>query len=146
MLTGWSVKSTNVAAPAAGPPAAETSVELAQFDARLAALMGFVQLDFTDRAWLVPFVGVGAGCEWLTLDAEDDQTGLKSEANYANMAWQAYIGIGLRLTSKVRPNSELYYNAGSLNRDVIDASGHTWREAVDVNGVGLRVGLDSIFE
>jgi hypothetical protein len=62
------------------------------------------------------------------------------------MAWETYTGIGLRLTSRVRLNSELFYTGGSLQRKVPDSSGRIWREAIDVNGVGLRVGLDSIFE
>ena len=67
------------------------------------------------------------------------------EATYGNIAWETYAGIGLRLTSEVRLNGELFYNGGSLERGVVDSSGRAWREAVDVNGVGLRVGVDSKF-
>jgi hypothetical protein len=68
-----------------------------------------------------------------------------STATYGNIAWEGYAGMGLRLTSEVRLNGELFYNGGSLERGVVDASGRSWREAVGVNGVGLRVGVDSNF-
>ena len=146
MLTGWTLKRTGVDAPAGGPQGSESSVELARVDAQLVPLMAFMQVDFTDKAWLVPFVGIGAGYEWLAIAAEDHRTGQTSEARYGNVAWETYAGIGLRLTGRVRLNSELFYNGGSLERKVLDANGRTLREAVDVNGVGARVGLDMIFE
>jgi opacity protein-like surface antigen len=146
MLTGWTLKSTKVEAAAGGLLGSESSVEVARADASLVPLMGFMQVDFTDRSWLVPFVGIGAGYEWLALTAEDHRTGLTSETNYSNVAWETYAGIGLRLTSKVRLNSELFYNGGSLKRTVLDSSGRVLPEAVDVNGVGARMGLDMIFE
>ena len=146
MLAGWTLKGSSVEAPAVGLQSFESHVELARVEARLVPLMGFMQVDLTDRSWLVPFVGIGAGYEWLTLDVEDHRTGLKSEVTYSNVAWQTYTGVGLRLTSKVRLNSELFYNGGWLKRKVLDSGGRTWDEAVDVSGVGARVGLDMIFE
>jgi opacity protein-like surface antigen len=146
MLTAWTLKRARVEAPTDGPQNGESDVELARVEARLVPLMGFMQVDFTDKSWLVPFVGIGAGYEWLVLNAEDHRTGQQSEAKYSNVAWETYTGVGLRLTSKVRLNSELYYNGGLLGRNVLDPSGRAWREAVNVNGVGARVGLDMIFE
>jgi opacity protein-like surface antigen len=146
MLTGWTFKNTSVEAPTGGLQSNESHVELARVEARLTPLMMFMQVDLTDRSWLVPFAGIGAGYEWLRVDAEDHRTGQKSVVKYGNVAWEAYTGIGLRLTSRVRLNNELFYNGGSLESSVLDSSGHTWREAVHVNGVGARVGLDMIFE
>ncbi len=146
LLTGWTSRSTRLEAPAAGQQGLESQVELAQVDAHLVPLMGFMQVDLTDKLWLVPFVGVGAGYEWLVLNAKDYRTGTESKATYANVAWETYAGVGLRLTSKVRVNGELFYNGGALDRNVLDASGRTWQEVVHMNGVGARVGLDMIFE
>ena len=146
VLAGWTFKRTTVEAPADGLQSSDAQVELARAEARLVPLMAFMQVDFTDRAWLVPFAGIGAGYEWLALGAEDHRTGLKTEARYCNVAWQTYAGVGLRLTNKVRLNNELFYIGGSMQRKVMDASGRVWREAINANGVGLRVGLDMIFE
>jgi hypothetical protein len=145
MLSGWMMKSKKLQAPADGVQGNESLVELARFDAHLLPVMGFMQVDLTARSRLVPFAGFGAGYEWLTLEATDHRTGLKTSASYGNVAWETYAGMGLRLTSEVRLNGELYYNGGSLERDVVDASGRAWREAVNVNAVGVRVGVDSKF-
>jgi len=145
MLTGWAFKRSKLEAPG-GPEDADSHVELARVDANLVPLMGFMQVDLTDRSRLVPFFGFGVGYEWLMLHALDHQTGLQTKARYANVAWETYAGIGLQLTSLWRLNSELYYNGGSLERKVVEPSGAVRREAVNVNGVGLRVGVDMKFD
>ena len=146
LLARWTMKRTRVEAPTGDVQASEPYVELARVDAYMVPLMGFLQVDLTDRAFLVPFAGAGLGYEWLVIDAEDYRTGAKLHSNYANIAWEGYVGMGVRLTSRVRLNSELFYHGGSLKRNVLDAQGRTWREVVDVDGVGARLGLDMIFE
>jgi hypothetical protein len=144
LLTGFASNSKRLDAPI--DALSRESVELARVDAHLVPLMGFMQVNFTEKAWLVPFVGIGGGYEWLNVDAKDHRTGQAFTTTYGNVAWETYGGVGLRLTSKVRVNGELFYNGGSLERSVFDASGRKWREAVSVNGVGARVGLDMVFE
>ena len=145
LSTGWTYKRKTLEAPAEGPLGSESSVELARLEANLVPLMGFMQVDLTGKSRLVPFVGFGAGYEWLVLEAKDQRTGQASTAVYGNVAWETYAGIGLRLTNEVRLNGELFYNGGSLERGVSDPSGQAWREAVRVNGAGVRVGVDSNF-
>jgi hypothetical protein len=146
LLTGLTLKSESLEVPVDGLQGSESQLELARVDANLVPVMGFIQIDLTERFWLVPFVGIGAGYEWLVLHTKDHRTGKESTASYANVAWETYGGVGLRLNSKVRVNGELFYNGGSMERGVHDASGRTFREAVDVNAVGARVGLDMAFE
>lgn len=145
LSTGWTFKRKTLEAPGEGLQGGESSVELARFDASLVPVMGFMQVDLTGSSRLVPFVGFGAGYEWLSLEAKDHRTGQSSSATYGNLAWETYAGIGWRLTSGVRLNAELFYNGGSLERSVSDPSGRAWREAVGVNGVGARLGVDSNF-
>jgi hypothetical protein len=102
-------------------------------------------VDLTDR-FLVPFFGFGVGYEWLMLHSFDHRTGAQEKSRYANLAWQTFAGVGLQLTTIWRVNGELYYNGGSLEREVRLPDGTVQREAVDVNGVGLRVGLDMKFD
>jgi hypothetical protein len=54
--------------------------------------------------------------------------------------------MGLRLGKQLRLNGEAFYNGATLKRDLIDQSGLTWKELVDLDGVGVRLGLDIIFE
>lgn len=121
-------------------------VELARVDAKLYPVMGFLQVDLTDRFFLVPYLGIGAGYEWLVIDALDHRTATSSRATFAGFAWESYGGAGLRLNSRMRVTGELYYNGGLLKRRVVDESGHPWFEAVESNGIGMRVGMDMIFE
>jgi opacity protein-like surface antigen len=146
MLTGWSFKRTRLEAPVTGPQGEESTVELARTDANLVPLMAFMQVDFTDRRMLVPFVGFGAGYEWLTLHAVDHQTGAQSKVDYGNLAWETYAGVGLRFAKIWRLNSEVYYNGASLENQVPNPDGSILREAVHVNGVGVRFGLDMEFQ
>jgi len=146
LLSGWTLKSKKLETPSDGPESGDSRVELGRFDAHLVPVMGFMQVNFTAKSRLVPFVGFGGGYEWLILDGKNHQTGQTSKATYGNVAWETYGGVGIRLNSEVRLNSELFYNGGSLERDAGDATGRIWREAVHVNGVGVRVGVDMVFE
>jgi hypothetical protein len=144
MLTGWSFKRAQQQGPTAEDP--ETNVELARVDANLVPLMGFMQVDLTEKSWLIPFFGFGVGYEWLMLHSFDHQTGVQVKDRYANVAWETYAGIGLQLNTIWRLNSELYYNGGSLEKKFVQPDGTVQRQAIDVNGVGLRVGLDMKFD
>ena len=146
VLTGWTMKRKKVDEPVNATSTVDPRVVVGQTEASLVPVMAFLQMNFTESARLVPFVGIGAGYERLVINNRDDRTGLTSSATYDNLAWEGFGGVGLRLTSKVRLNGELFYNGGALERGVVDADGHAWREAVFVNGVGLRAGLDMVFE
>jgi hypothetical protein len=145
LLTGYAYKGWRLEAPTADTPNGQSHVALARTDARLIPLMGYAQIDLTETFFLAPFVGIGVGYEWLTLHKSDYVTGQESTAPYGNFAWEGYIGLGVRLKPKVRLNTELFYNGGSLERRVFDPDGSMWREAVHVNGVGARVGLDMVY-
>ena len=146
LLTGWTFNSRRLMAPADGLQGGESDVELARVNAGLVPVMGFIQVNLTEKFFLVPLLGVGAGYEWLLIDAKDHRTGQETKAHYGSIAWEAYGGVALRLNSKVRVNGELFYNGGSLERSVLNPTGGAWREAVHVSGVGARFGLDMVFE
>ena len=144
LLTGYSFKRAKSEGATGADP--DANVELASVDAQLVPLMGFMQVDLSDRSWLVPFFGFGVGYEWLLLHSFDHQTGVQAKARFANVAWETYGGIGLQLNTIWRLNSELYYNGGSLERKAVQDDGSVQRQAVDVNGIGVRVGLDMKFD
>jgi len=107
--------------------------------------MLFLQVNLTEKRFLVPIAGAAAGYEWFMLTANDYRTGQSAKATYANFAWEGWGGLGMRLDKTVRLDGELFYNGGSLERTVTDSSGNSWLEAIDLNGIGARVGLDIQF-
>jgi hypothetical protein len=145
LLSGCTWKRTSLDQPTQDPANPGPRVELAQVDARLIPLMGFVQVRLPEKVRLSPVLGVGAGYEWLALDVLDHRTGVEYKTTYGNMAWEAFGGLALRLNGIWRLNGEVFYNGGALQRKVLDANGRAWFEAVHVNGVGVRVGPDMDF-
>jgi len=80
------------------------------------------------------------------LKATDYRTDESASATYSNFAWEGWGGIGMRLGPDMTLDTEVFYNGGSLERTVTDAtSGESWTEAVHANGAGARVGLNFLF-
>jgi hypothetical protein len=86
------------------------------------------------------------GYEWLMLEATDYRTQTANTATYSNWAWEGWGGLGIRLGKQLRLNGEAFYNGATLKRDVSDPNGLIFKELVNLDGVGLRLGLDIIFE
>lgn len=146
LLTGWTFNTRRLMGPGSGPEGSGSDVELARVDAQLVPVMAFLQVNFTEKFFVVPLAGIGAGYEWLLVDSQDHRTGAETSTYYGSPAWEAFGGVAVPVSRGVRLNGELFYNGGSLERTVPGPDGGTWREAVHVNGVGLRVGLDMVFE
>ena len=146
VLTGWTYSSKRLLEPVdSGLPGFEPEVELASVQAHLIPAMAFLQVTLTQKFPIAPYVGIGAGYEWLVLHAQDHRVEADTSVTYGNWAWTWYAGAGLRLSDGVRVDGEVFYNDGTLGRDVTDASGATRRELVDADGVGARVGLHIIY-
>jgi hypothetical protein len=145
LLGGWTFRRKNLEEPVNGLPGLKPHLVLARIDGHLVPAMLFLQVNLTEKRSLVPYAGIAAGYEWFSILANDYRTSEKAWRMYSNWAWEGWGGIGLRLGENLRVDGELYYNGGSLERDVTDASGRSWLEAVDMNGVGARVGMDILF-
>jgi len=147
VMGDWNFKVKSLLEPVpAALPGFEPSIELARIDAQLIPAMMFLQVKLTNQFPIVPYMGVGAGYEWLLLSAHDYRTEAEAHKTYANYAWQGFGGLGLRLSPGVRLDGELFYNGALLKRDVTDElTGVTWSETVDANGVGARVGLNAVY-
>ena len=144
-LTGWTFRRKNLEQPVPGIPGLKPGLVLARADGQLVPMMVFLQVNLTEKRFLVPIAGAAAGYEWFMLTANDYRTGQSAKATYANFAWEGWGGLGMRLDKTVRLDGELFYNGGSLERTVTDSSGNSWLEAIDLNGIGARVGLDIQF-
>jgi outer membrane protein W len=144
VLTGYTLQRKDQTADVNSLPGTQPKRVLARSDAQLVPLMGFLRVNFTQKFWLVPYFGVGAGYEWLSYKATDYQTDVTNSSTFSNWAWEGWVGMGLRLGQSLRVNGEIFYNGASLEREVVDENAQTWKEVVDLNGVGARVGLDLI--
>ena len=140
LLVDCTFERKNLEQPVNGLPGLQPNLILARADGMLVPAMLFFEVSFTEKRFLVPYAGIASGYEWLMLKANDYRTGASASATFANVAWQGWGGLGIRLDQGLRVDVELNYNGGSLERDATDGSG--LREAVRVNGVGARVGLD----
>jgi len=145
LLVDWALERKNLEQPVNSLPGLQPHLILARAEGHLVPAMLFVQVNLTEKRYLVPYAGIAAGYEWLFLKASDYRTDEAASATFANWAWQGWGGIGLRLDPGLRVDFELSYNGGSLQRDVLDSNGRPMQEAVSVNGVGAKVGLDILF-
>ena len=91
---------------------------------------------------LVPYAGIGAGYEWLLLSAQDYETGLNYDATFGGWGWQAWAGLGISLGKSVRMTGEIFSNQADVERDVLDDTGISFTERVNLDGTGMRFGLN----
>jgi len=146
LLADWNFKQKSLLdTTSSSLPGYQPKVLLAKVDAHLIPTMLFLQVKLTNKFPIVPYAGVGAGYEWLILRSNDYRTDETRVTTFANWGWQTYAGMGLRLSDKLRFDGEMFYNGGSLERDITDQNGTAWREVVDAEGVGARIGLDIVY-
>jgi opacity protein-like surface antigen len=146
VLTGWTYHTKSLYdTVASGPPGLSPRTVLATGTAHLIPAMVFLQVTLTQKLPIVPYAGIAAGYEWLHLAAKDYRTDADTSLTYANLAWEWYAGVGLKLSRSVRVDGEVYYNGASLTRDVPGVNNRTLKEAVDMDGAGARIGLNIVY-
>ena len=119
--------------------------ELSSVSSDLVPLMGFIQVApvGTHQG---PYVGLAGGYQALFISAEDFSTGQDFNATYDGWGWQFYGGYAFPLSGVSRLTIEGFTNTGDLDRKVDDpTTGVTYREIVDVGGVGVRGGVSWSF-
>ena len=127
--------------PGPGGTVITTRSDLARSSSDLVPLMAFIQVSAGDNE-IVPYFGAGAGVEVLHLAATNFQTGEEFDGTFSGFGWQIWGGVGMPLSGRTKLNAEAFYNAAELSRDVEDvATGQQFRETVDMDGAGMRVGL-----
>jgi hypothetical protein len=144
-LLGWTFERKNLEEPVNSLPGLQPQRILARVDGQLVPAMAYIQVDLNETRFLMPYAGIAAGYEWLSLKAHDYRTDETASTTFKNFAWESWGGVGLRLGPDMTFDSEIFYNGGSLERDATDSSGQSWREAVHINGVGGRVGVNFMF-
>ena len=128
--------------PAPGGTTITVRQDLSRSSSDLVPMMGFIQVSGDASMQAIPYFGAGAGLEVLHLSAQNFQTGEEFDGTFTGFGWQLWGGVGMLLSGRTRLNVEAFYNGSELSRDVDDAfSGQTFRETIDMNGAGARVGL-----
>jgi hypothetical protein len=145
VLTGWTFERKDRTQNTSTLPGTAPQLLLARLDGHLVPAMGFLQVNITQKSWLHPYFGVGVGYEWLTIEGTNYETQETGTMTFDNIAWEGWAGMGFRLGKDLRIDGELFYHGASLERDVTDDTGETWKEIVNLNGVGARFGIDIIF-
>ncbi len=95
---------------------------------------------------IAPYFGVGAGWEFLNVQAVDYTNGFAYEADYDGPGWQVYAGADFELAPRFRLNAEVFHNGATVERRVVDPyAGAAYDERIDVDGNGARMGLSFAF-
>lgn len=141
LLGGWTFHRKNLEEPISDLPGLRPQRILARADGHLVPAMLFLEVNLTETRYFAPYGGIAAGYEWFHLRATDFRTGEIGWARFSNYGWETWGGLGLRLDQSSRLDFEVFYNGGSLEREVTDENGDTWKEALHVDGVGARVGV-----
>jgi len=105
-------------------------------------LIAFAQISADDDMPIIPFFGIGGGYEFMSLSGDDFQNNTSFDATYGGWGWQLWGGAAYPLSGRSRLTGELYVNNAELGRDVTDnVTGVGYRETVNANGIGVRVGI-----
>jgi hypothetical protein len=150
-LLDWQYRSESNTVPISSNPGPggttiNNSVDLGSGTASLVPWMGFLEISPVPRSPISPYVGIAGGYEWLYLHASRSDIPVAFNANYGGWGWQAWGGIGFRLAPEVRLTGEVYGNFCEVWRNAFDTDlNAVTRETVNVNGAGVRGGLQFLF-
>ncbi len=116
--------------------------ELSHSTADLVPLMAFVQVSGDENMPVIPFGGAGVGYEWLVVSG-DDQFGSNFDATFGGFGWQAWGGAAIPLSGQTRLSGEVFYNGSEPenNDDFVTENGDPATVKVNMNGLGMRIGL-----
>ena len=110
-------------------------------DTDLLPLMGIVRLKFPIAPQFTPYVGGGAGYEWLWIEGTD-QDGVPFSNDYAGFGAQLMGGVNVWASPTVGLYGEATYNFSTLEFDYFDpALNAQIEEQVDMDGLAVHGGL-----
>lgn len=116
-------------------------IETQSVDTDLVPLMGIVRVKFPLTPQFQPYVGGGAGYEWLVVDGVDSQ-GNSFSNDYGGFGAQVMAGINLAASPSTALYAETVYNFSTVHADFYDPFVNAVvRESVDFDGLALHGGL-----
>ena len=119
----------------------QQSVETQSVDTDLLPVMGIVRLKFPVAPQFTPYVGGGAGYEWLWVQGTDSN-GVPFSNDYAGFGAQLMGGVNVMASQSVGLYGEATYNFSTLDFDYFDpALNAQIKESVDMDGLAVHGGL-----
>ena len=105
--------------------------------------LGLVRIERQDGT---PLAGLmNYACHAVCLMADNYLTSESFDQTFGGFGWQAWGGAGIPLGGGTRVNGEVFYNGSEVGSDVdVDYPGLglvTVRDVVQMNGLGMRVGI-----
>ncbi|HTQ47214.1 MAG TPA: hypothetical protein VMI75_30875 [Polyangiaceae bacterium] len=134
---------SNVSHQSTGPGGTTITVQqdLSRASEDLFPIVAFAQFSGDENMSVIPYFGASGGYEVLHLSADDYQSNTSFDATYGGWGWQAWAGLGFPLSGRTRINAEAFVNTATPSRDVTDPYGVTYEERVNIDGVGMRMGV-----
>jgi opacity protein-like surface antigen len=116
-------------------------VETQSVNTDLVPLMGIVRVKFPMTPQFQPYVGAGAGYEWLLVEGTDSQGNAFSN-DYAGFGAQLMAGVNLSASSSTALYAETTYNFSTVHADFYDPFiNANVRESLDFDGLALHGGI-----
>ena len=115
-------------------------IQTQSVDTDLIPLMGIVRLKFPTPRFQ-PYVGAGAGYEWLIVEGVDQQ-GFAFSNDYSGFGAQLMGGVNLQASPSTGLYAEALYNFSTVHADFYDPTlNAVIRESLDFDGLGIHGGL-----
>ena len=116
-------------------------IETQSVNTDLVPLMGIVRVKFPFTPQVQPYVGGGAGYEWLVVNGVD-QNGNSFSNDYAGFGAQLMGGVNLSASSTTALYAEAVYNISTVHADFFDpVVNAVVRESLDFDGLALHGGV-----
>jgi hypothetical protein len=123
----------------------KTTVPTAEVSSSLVPALGILELRIPTPG-LQPYVGAGAGYEWLFVDGDDFVNNTHFSDTFGGFGWQGFGGIDLAINEKARLSAEAFWNQSDVSRHFVDPiSGFEVKQQINVRGGGIRGGLSFAF-
>lgn len=122
-----------------------SEVTTGEAESNLVPLMAVLEIVFPTPG-IQPYAGIAGGWEFLNVRAFDYASGTEYEADYDGPGWQLYGGVGFALARRFQLSAEVFHNESTVERRVVNPfAGAAYDERVDVDGTGVRAGLNFAF-
>lgn len=122
----------------------KTTVPTAEVSSSLVPALGILELRIPTPG-LQPYVGAGAGYEWLFVAGDDFVNNTHFSDTFGGFGWQGFGGIDLAINEKARLNAEAFWNESNVSRHLMDPGGFEVKQTINVRGGGIRGGLSFAF-
>jgi len=119
----------------------EQTVQTQSVNTDLVPLMGIIRLKFPTPQQFQPYVGAGAGYEWLFVDGVDAQ-GFQFHRDYGGFGAQVMGGVSVMASENTGIYGEAAYNFSTVSNDFFDPNLNTTiHESLDMDGLAIHGGL-----